>query len=91
MIFSFPLDLYQVAAAAMEVGARQGKTPILVKDVPGMWMNSKQIEDLRREKTNIKYDGDNKYIFTQQYILPPIFFQFKFLILICIYIYFHFS
>lgn len=29
----------EVAAAAMEVGAKQGKTPILVKDVPGFYVN----------------------------------------------------
>eukprot|EP01039_Chlorochromonas_danica_P003775 gene3775-4125_t len=29
----------EVAAAAMEVGSRQGKTPILVKDVPGFFVN----------------------------------------------------
>ena len=29
----------EVAAAAMEVGSRQGKTPIFVKDVPGFFVN----------------------------------------------------
>eukprot|EP00596_Hydrurales_sp_CCMP1899_P005173 CAMPEP_0119036246 /NCGR_PEP_ID=MMETSP1177-20130426/3809_1 /TAXON_ID=2985 /ORGANISM="Ochromonas sp, Strain CCMP1899" /LENGTH=699 /DNA_ID=CAMNT_0006995777 /DNA_START=269 /DNA_END=2368 /DNA_ORIENTATION=- len=29
----------EVAAAAMEVGGRQGKTPIFVKDVPGFFVN----------------------------------------------------
>jgi 3-hydroxyacyl-CoA dehydrogenase len=29
----------EVCAAAMEVGAKQGKTPIFVKDVPGFYVN----------------------------------------------------
>jgi enoyl-CoA hydratase / long-chain 3-hydroxyacyl-CoA dehydrogenase len=29
----------EVAAAAMEVGSRQGKTPVFVKDVPGFFVN----------------------------------------------------
>lgn len=29
----------EVASAAMEVGSRQGKTPIFVKDVPGFFVN----------------------------------------------------
>eukprot|EP01035_Chromulina_nebulosa_P020250 gene20250-26290_t len=29
----------EVAAAAMEIGSRQGKTPIFVKDVPGFFVN----------------------------------------------------
>lgn len=29
----------EVAAAAMEIGSRQGKTPVFVKDVPGFFVN----------------------------------------------------
>lgn len=38
-IIQHPTTAPEVAAAAMEVGSRQGKTPIFVKDVPGFFVN----------------------------------------------------
>eukprot|EP00600_Ochromonadales_sp_CCMP1393_P001899 CAMPEP_0174984558 /NCGR_PEP_ID=MMETSP0004_2-20121128/17796_1 /TAXON_ID=420556 /ORGANISM="Ochromonas sp., Strain CCMP1393" /LENGTH=700 /DNA_ID=CAMNT_0016236995 /DNA_START=214 /DNA_END=2316 /DNA_ORIENTATION=+ len=47
-----------VAAAAMEVGSRQGKTPIFVKDVPGFFVN-RCLAPFMSEVTGIVTEGAN--------------------------------
>lgn len=46
----------EVAAAAMEVGSRQGKTPVFVKDVPGFFVN-RCLAPFMTEVTALVADG----------------------------------
>lgn len=46
----------EVAAAAMEVGSRQGKTPIFVKDVPGFFVN-RCLSPFMSEVTALVFEG----------------------------------
>ena len=46
----------EVAAAAMAVGSRQGKTPILVKDVPGFFVN-RALSPMMSEVTALVQEG----------------------------------
>lgn len=46
----------EVAASAMEVGSRQGKTPIFVKDVPGFFVN-RCLSPFMTETTALVHEG----------------------------------